>query len=416
METRSATRVRRVRLVVPFVLVAAASLVLVGTSSAKQAALAKHPGEREVTLGFDKAEPGRLVGEGLPVLRTNHPWRGKAKTIYSVRMPRMRPRQQLAVRGTVAVSRCNESDQRPGGGAHQGTLHSPCESVRDPYSVPGGGTYEPRIAVRVYLSEHRSDLTHGLGHWEVHRCTTGLHHCFFNLRASLSHVPNRQGMSLDLVAMAFSPKARLGEQRHPVDVVELDGDCKGHDFDPCEPVLKSASSNTQGALTAIRFGATRKPARPRTTTRLVNHQVRVQASGRVTSATRPRVILREKLRNLSAGDVVDARASFHLRAHGVGGYVFRHEVSGLLFMSPDPSAVQPGSRGRWIAPSARTNCPHPSGCRIEKIGAATVPKSAPKTMWVIYAGSARDSGGRNGAPADVTRGSLSVAVDQADDR
>jgi hypothetical protein len=382
-------------------------------SQAQATGVARHPGRHEVTLGFDKVEPGRLVGAGVPVVRGIHPAASDARTIYSVRLPQVRPSEELLVRGSVAMSRCDESDQRPGGGAHVGALHSPCESVRHPYSVPGGGTYDPRIGIRAFLGHGRSDLRHRLGNWQVRRCSVAVHHCPLQVRISLSHLRRRSGSSwLNLAATAFSPRARLGARGRAVDVVQLDGECRRHDFNPCKPVLASASSNTRGELQAIRFGSSRHPARPRTTRRLVNRRIRVQASRRTSRETRPRIILREPVRHLSPGDIVDARARFHLRDHAGDGYVFRHEVSGLLFLSPDPGGVRPGPRGRWLAPSSRTNCPHRSGCEIEKVGATTVPERAPKTMWVAYVGSARDSGGRNGAPTDVTGGSVSVAVDR----
>lgn len=390
------------------------ALLAITASPAQATGVAKHPSRHEVTLGFDKVEPGRLVSAGLPVVRGAHPAASDAKTIYSVRLPHVRPGQELLVRGTVALSRCNESDQRPGGGAHEGTLHSPCESVRHPYSVPGGGSYDPRIGLRAFLGHDRSDLRRRLGGWQVRRCSVALHHCPLEVRIGFSHLKRRSGsLWLNLAATAFSPRARLGARGRPVDVVELDGDCKRHDFDPCDPVLASASSNTQGELKAIRFGRSRHPARPRTTRKLVSRRIRVQASRRTTSETRRRIILRKPVRHLSAGDIVDAQARFHLRDDAGDTYVFRHEVSGLLFLSADPGGRRPGARGRWLAASTRTNCPHRSGCEIKNVGAATVPRRAPKRMWVTYVGWARDSGGRNGAPTDVTGGTVSVAVDRA---
>jgi hypothetical protein len=387
---------------------------MLAASPAQAAGVAKHPGKGEVTLGFDKTEPGGAVAHGIRVARSGAPATAGARTVYSVRLPRMGADQKLLVRGTVALTRCDESDQQPGGGVHEGALDSPCESVRDPYSVPGGGHYDPKIAVRVFLGNDRSDLRHPVGGWKVRRCTIPLHHCPLDVRTRLDHVTGGpESKWLNLAVTAFSPRARLGGRRHPVDVVELDGDCKNHDFNPCEPVLEGVSSNTLGGLTAVRFGAARSPAPSRSTRDLVNRRIRVQASRHITKRTKPRIIIRKRLRHLSAGDIVDAHAGFHLRDHGGDGYVFRHEVRGLLFLSPDPAATHPGSRGRWLAPAAGTNCPHRSGCAITKVGAARVPEGAPKTMWVTMVASARDSGGADGARLDVTSGQLSAAVERA---
>jgi len=397
----------------------AGGLLMLTAVRAPAIGVAKHPGKDEVTFGSDKAEPGRLVGTGIRVTRGSAPSAADSRTIYSVRLPRLRAAQKLLVRGTVALTRCTESDQQPGGGAHHGALDSPCESVRDPYGVPGGRRYDPKIAVRAFLGNDRSDLGHGLGTWRVRRCTTALHHCTVNARIRADHLKGkgRSGSSwLNLAATAFSPKARLGGRGRPVDVVELDGECKRHDFNPCEPVLTSASSNTRGELAAIRFGASRSPAHSQSTSKLVNRQIRVQGSRHITKETKPRTIMRKRLRHLSPGEVVDAQASFHLRDHGGDGYRFRHEVSGLLFLSADPSALHPGSRGRWLAPSARTNCPHRSGCTITRVGAATVPEEGSKTMWLTLVASARDDRGDNGAPLDVTRGELSTAVERTGGR
>jgi hypothetical protein len=395
----------------------ALALVMLAASDAGAIGVAKQPEKGEVTLGFDKAEPGRLVAGGIRVIRGSAPSAAEARTIYSVRLPRLRADQKVLVRGTVALTRCDESDQLPGGGAHVGTLHSPCESVRDPYSVPGGGSYDPEIAVRAFLGDDRADLSRGLGGWQVRRCTTALHHCPLDVNARIDNPRSRSGSTwLNLAVTAFSPRARVGARGHSVDVVELDGECQNHDFDPCEPVLTSASSNTHGGATAIRFGAARNPARWKPTKKLINGELRVQGSRHITKETKPRIIMRKRLDHLAPGDVIDASGSFHLRDHGGDGYVFRHEVSGLLFLSADPSALHPGSRGRWLAPSARTNCPHSSGCTITKLGAATVPEQGAKTMWVTLVGSARDSGGLNGAPMDISHGNLRVAVDGASDR
>jgi hypothetical protein len=392
----------------------AVGILLIIASQAQAAGVVKAPGSKEVTLGFDKVEPGRLVSAGIPVDRGTKPAVAAARTIYSVRLPHVRPGQELLVRGTVALTRCDESDLRPGGGAHEGTLDSPCESVGSPYALPGGGHYDPRIGVRAFLGDERSDLGRGLGHWQVGHCSIPLHHCPLQVQTSFSHLKRRSGsLRLNLAVTAFSPKARLGARGRAVDVIELDGDCKNHDFNPCAPVLESSSSNTHGELKAIRFGSSRNPARRQTTQKRINSQLRVQGSRNVTKATQPRIIVRKRLGHLSPGDVIDAQASFHLRDRTNDGYVFRHEVSGLLFLSSDPSALQPGSKGRWIAATARTNCPQRSGCEIKKVGATTVPEGAPKTMWVIYVGSARDSGGQNGAPLDVMGADISVSANRA---
>jgi hypothetical protein len=392
-------------------------LLMPSSPDARTIAVADPPGRGQVTFGFDKVEPARLVGRGIPVAQAAGPRTADARTIYSVRVPRLRRGQKLLVRGTVALGRCNESDQRPGGGAHRGARDSPCEAVRHPYAVPSGGHYEPKIAVRAFLGSDRSDLGQGIGSWKVRRCSTALHHCPLSVRTRLTHLQHRsRSMRLNLAVTAFSPKARRGARGRPVDIVELAGNCARRDFNPCKPVQKGASSNTQGELAAIRFGFSGSPAASRTTRKLVNRRIRVQASERVTRHTRPRIIIRQRLDHLSPGDVIDAKASFHLRDGGGDRYVFRHEVSGLLFLSPGPRAPHPGSRGRWLAPTARTNCPHASGCTISKVGAATVPDGAPRTMWVTLVASARDSGGVNGAPLDLTRGKLRAAIDRAGDR
>jgi hypothetical protein len=394
----------------------------IAATPSSSSALAREPQRDQVTLGFDKAERGRRVSVGVPVSRAGHAHDSEPRVVYSVRLPGLRRSQKLRIRGIAAITRCDQSDQRLGGGAHEGTLHSPCESIRHPYSVPGGGQYDPRVAARAFIGFGPSDLRDPVGHWDVQPCTTALHHCPLEVSAKVDHPPRAHDMWLNLAVASFSPDARVGSRGQSVDVVELDGDCKHHDFNPasgyCKPVLTSASSNTQGELTAIRFGSSRKPTRPRTTRKLINRQIRVQGSRRSSSATRPRIVLRQRLRHLSPGDVVDAKASFHLRDDPGDGYVFRHEVSGLMFLSADPTAIHPrtSSGSRWLAASARTNCPHSSGCEIEKVGAATVPEEAPKTMWVTYVGSARDSGGLNGAPTDITGGTLRAAVDKAADR
>ena len=403
------------------ILACAISGLTVAPSPAAAARVAVNPDRHQVTLGFDKVEPGRRVSHGIPVSRASGPRGARARAVYSVRLPRLRPRQRLLIRGVVAVTRCNRSDARAGGGAHQGALHSPCESVRHPYRAPSGGQYDPKIGVRAFLGSRRRELGRGIGEWKVRRCTTGIHHCPLEVRTQLHKPPRRRGAWLNLAVTAFSPKARLGRRGRPVDVIELDGDCKHHDLNPdsgyCVPVLKSASSNTAGVLTAIRFGASRHPARPRTSHKLINRHLRVQASRRSIKTAEPRIILRERVRHLSPGDVIDADARFHLRDHPGGRYVFRHAVRGLLFLSPNPHGLSPhassGSPGRWLSGVNGTNCPHRTGCEIEKLGAATVPKGARRTMWVTYVAWARDRGGVDGALTDITRGRLNVAIDRA---
>jgi len=206
-----------------------------------------------------------------------------------------------------------------------------------------------------------------------------------------------------------------------LDLVELAGDCRRNDYNPdvdgdgnptddsvyCVPVRRSVRSNTRGGLAVIRFGAARRPARRVRDGKLVRDHVRVNA--------RSRILLRKRLRHLSAGDVIDAAARFHLRDHPGGDYVFRHFVRGQLFVTADPDALKPHKRSsdRWLSGSAGTNCPHRAGCEIEKAGAITVPRGAPTTMWVNFVGTAVDSGGVNRALTDVSDGHLSVAVDGA---
>ena len=388
------------------------------------AGVARNPGAREVALGFDKTEPGAAVSRGIPVHRGTRPRRSQARVIYSVAVPRLGRAEKLRVRGVVELTHCNGSDQQAGGGAHAGTKHSPCELLADPYSLHGNRQYVPRVAARLFLGSSRSKRGRPLGHWQVRRCDGEVHHCPLVIHTHLNQPPDRhRTMHLNLAVTAFDHSARLGRRHRPVDVVELNGECKHHDYNPvgdrrhCVPVLGGTDSHTTGELKLIRFGAARSPSRAHRNRHLINHQIQVRAhpSG---SGIPPRIILRQRVRGLSTGDVVDASAGFHLRDHPGDGYVFRHFVRAQLFLSGNPTANKPRTSGRspdrWISGSAGTNCPHrSSGCEIQNVGAITVPQGAPHRMWVEYAAYAVDRGGVNGAPTDVSHGRMTVAVDQA---
>jgi hypothetical protein len=387
------------------------------------AGVAHNPGAREVTLGFDKTEPGAAVSGGVWVHRGTRPRRSQARVIYSVAVPSLGRAETLRVRGVVGLTHCNESDQQPGGGAHVGTKHSPCESVADPYSLRGNRQYVPRIAGRVFLGASRSKHGRPLGRWQVERCDSERHHCPIVTHTHLNRPPTRhRTMYLNFAVTAFDRSARMGRRHRPVDVVELNGECKHHDYDPpgdrrhCVPVLRAANSRTTGELKVIRFGAARSPSRLHRTRRLINRQVPVRAHPRG-SGVPARIVLRQPLRHLSPGDIVDASAAFHLRDHPGDGYVFRHFVRGQLFLSGDPAALRPTASGRspdrWIAGSAGTNCANAgSGCEIESTGAVAVPQGAPRRMWVEYAAYAVDRGGVNGARTDVSHGRMTAAVDR----
>ncbi len=387
------------------------------------AGVASNPSAREVRLGFDKTEPGTAVSSGIPVHRGTRPRRSQARVIYSVALPTLGRAEKLRIRGVIGLTHCNESDQQRGGGAHAGTKHSPCESVAHPYRLSGNRQYVPRIAGRAFLGSSRSKRGRPLGHWRVERCDGERHHCPIVIQTRLNRPPTRhRTMYLNLAATAFDRSARMGRRHRPVDVVELNGECRRHDYDPpgarrrCVPLLRGADSRTTGELKVIRFGAARSPSRPRRSRHLINHHIRVRAHPR--DSFRPRIILRQPVHGLSPKDVVDASARFHLRDDPGGSYVFRHFVRAQLFLSGSPKARMPRTAGpspdRWIAGSAGTNCPHRySGCEIRSVGAVTVPKAAPSHMWVEYVAYAVDRGGVDGALTDVSEGRMSVAVDQA---
>jgi hypothetical protein len=407
----------------------ALAALTIAASTSVAAGVAPWPSRHEVTLGFDKTEPGKLVSHGIPVSRAKSAGAASAKVVYSVLLPRTAAEQRVQVRADVALTRCNSSDQRTGGGAHEGTMHSPCELLRHPYRT-SSGDYDPRVAIKAFLGSSPSNLSRGIGSWHVKRCREAVHHCPLQLRTSTGHLPHRHRAWLNFAVAAFDPYARLGRSGRPLDLVELDGDCKHHDYNPdldgdgnpnddsvfCEPVLKSAASNTKGELLVIRFGTSQKPSPARSTSDLVNRRIPVRAVGpRSPQAPKPRIILRMRIRHVSPGDVLDVEASFHLRDHPDDGYVFRHEVKGVLFATTDPTALKPhtsaGSPDRWLSGSTGTNCPRHRGCLISKVGAASMPKSTPTSIWVIYVGSAVDDGGVNGALTHVTRGRLDVALD-----
>jgi hypothetical protein len=420
---RSRTFRRQAALAIPTLVCLSMGLAAgVRAPRATAAGLAHNPGAREVTLGFDKAEPGAAVSGGIPVRRGTRPRRSQARVIYSVALPTLGRAEKHRVRGVVGLTHCNESDQRAGGGAHVGTKHSPCESVGHPYSLPGNRQYIPRVAGRAFLGSSRSKRGRPLGRWQVAPCDGERHHCPIVIHTHLNRPPTRhRSMHLNLAVTAFDRSARMGRRHRPVDVVELNGECRHHDYDPpghrrrCVPVLRGADSRTTGELKVIRFGAARSSSRPRQSRHLINHHVRVRAQPR--DSVPARIILRQRVHGLSRGDVVDASARFHLRDDPGGSYVFRHFVRAQLFLSGSPRALKPRTAGRspdrWIAGSAGTNCPHRySGCEIQGVGAVTVPKAAPRRMWVEYVAYAVDRGGVDGALTDVSRGRMSVAVDQ----
>lgn len=415
------------------VIVVAALTAAIAACPAAAAGVAPNPRHQHVRLGFDKTEPGKWVSHGVPVQRATNARRAQPTVIYSVALPRLDRTESLRIRAVVAISRCNETDRRAGGGPHEGNLRSPCELAHDPYGLAGHGEYDPRIAARAYIGSRPSDLDHGVGHWEAQRCTRPRHHCPIVIRTGVDAPSQSQHrVYLNLAVVAFNPKARVGRRGRPVDVVELDANCRHHDYNPdadgdgdptddstfCAPVMGGASSDTRGELQVIRLGRGHAAPRVRSTRSLIHRHLRVSAVAPGSArAPRPRVVLRQRIRHLRPGDVVDAAAAFHLRDHAGGGYVFRHFARGLLILSASPGAVQPRkasrSADRWLSGSSGTNCPHGAGCEIEKAGAIVVPRGAPGTMWVSYVGSAVDSGGVNGATTDVTGGHLSVAVYRA---
>ena len=238
-------------------------------------------------------------------------------------------------------------------------------------------------------------------------------------------------MYMNLAVTAFDRSARLGRRHRALDVVELNGECRHHDYNPdadrdgnpsddrqyCVPVLKGAKSRTTGELKVIRFGKARHSSPARASHKLVNRHIRVRAHPRG-SGVPARIILRQRLRHLAPGDVIDATARFHLRDHPGGHYVFRHFVRAHMFLTSKRDALKPDTSragpGRWISGSAGTNCPHQyAGCELKKVGAVTVPEGAPRTMWVNYVGYAVDRGGVNGALTDVSHGRMRVALERA---
>jgi hypothetical protein len=399
---------------------------------ATAAGLARNPRAREVTLGFDKTEPGSRVSRGIPVSSAAHPRRSQSRVVYSVALPRLGRAEKLRIRGVVGLTHCNESDKQPGGGAHAGTQHSPCERLSNPYGLPGNRQYVPRMAARAFLGSSRSKRGRPVGRWPVERCDSERHHCPLIIHTHLNRPPDRhRRMYMNFAVTAFDRKARLGRHHRSLDVVELNGECKHHDYNPdadgdgnpsddrqyCVPVLKGARSRTTGELKVIRFGAARNPSRPRANHKLIHSHIRVRAHPRG-SGVPARIILRQRLRRLSPGEIVDATAGFHLRDHPGGDYVFRHFVRAHIFLTGKRNALKPRasrhSPDRWISGSAGTNCPNRyAGCEIEKVGAVTVPRGAPRTMWVDYVAYAVDRGGVNGALTDVSHGRMSAAVDQA---
>ncbi len=235
---------------------------------------ATNPGAGQVTLGFDKAPPPDAVRDGIPVYKDkgNGVFDATPVTILTVPLGRLDQNgnriggldksEGLRIRAVVAMSRCNPMDL-----GSDGELNSPCEDLGNWYDASDSG-YDPYIAAKTFLTKGDTD-TNGISFddWHEWHCTFQKHHCQIVFTDTI--FPNdleteeNAGENLasyryfKLKVAAYSTQANIANGV-PRDVVELEADCPGGDFNACTPTNDELRQLGHGSqLTVIRLGSGR---------------------------------------------------------------------------------------------------------------------------------------------------------------
>jgi hypothetical protein len=355
-------------------------------------------------------EPGHDVEAGIPIAASE----GAAKpvVIYSVPLDGVGANETLHVQGQVSVSRCNRTDVPAGHGQGLGDLHSPCERHKS-YN------YAPHVKARLVL--HDGGGPKVLDSMQ-YACSTELHHCPFMVKAHVNGVAVAHG-SIDLEVLAFT-----GPGDTPTnDVVELEAECAGDDYNPCHPIPQNPADqqkpqfDTSGQLTLVRI-APGAAARTITTSKLEHDKIPITTS--TDHPGGPTLLFSRELTNVQPGDVVEATATMlgkNDRANAP--YRFDHFFGTWIFLTTTPNQTRPSGAGaRWISPFDGKNCDTsvPGGaCERVQAGALQVPADLPPgaKVYVNVAGWAIEKGpssaGENGKILDVLQPSLTIQCTSA---
>lgn len=378
----------------------AASALIVGYALA--AGEAANPGSTEVKAGVDTSERGVAVSSGIPISSSLANALNNSKVVYSVHAPGLDPGERLHFDVSPYVSRCNDNDTYKSNGVGQGALDSPCENMN--WGPPGNTyPYDPNVEARLYRASSSTVTGQNPGSSiiddDVVTCSQFQHHCQLHLQASPVGLPanaNQEYFNLELFAWTGHPL------RDAADVVELEGDCSGGDYDPCFPLplveadAQKPAEETKGQLGLVRRGSSH-PAPVETMSQNINDQlIRIDDGHNQAS---PKVVYTRAVEHLDPGDVLRVDTdNLHIKNDPSNIYHFQHAVTSWWILTNAAGDTRPSSR--WISPQSEKNCRYNGGdgCEIRQLGSVTVPPGvgSDSTMRVNLVVKATDRSAPNG--------------------
>jgi hypothetical protein len=377
----------------------------------------ERPGPREVSLGLDTIERSASVSDGVAIHRSRRAARRDPTVAYSVRLRHLGSRRErVRVAGSIYASYCVGSDIDG-----SGDRRSPCERLAD--DGVADPSYDLRLQARLYKARGPSQADSGaaslLSRSRPRTCTWDEHHCPITLSIDRRlAAPNgkRRDVNLEVLAWTYS------RRRHPGDLLELEGDCRGDVYRHCRPLAanrplpgdRSERTSTRGELSVLRLGArygsAPGPGTVRGSSAAIDHPS-LDVNGQ------PTVVHSAKLEHLRAGDVLEANGRVRIAGQG-----FDHDAESWWVLSANPARALPltGRPDRYASGDSGTNCLGPDShlnttengsCSISQRGAITVPAHSRKTMYLNYVVEAKDKTTTAAPTATVTGGRFHVRCD-----
>lgn len=231
-----------------------------------------------ITLATDGSESGHA-------LRIRDERRHKPIALYSVQLTDLDPDERIKVFGEAQISFCDDKDRR---GDSSDAATTPCtrrDMRRAPYR------YAPRLSAAFVLSDDARPTGRRVSSWRETTCDKEKHHCALTLpQVTLRDLPRGETKWLHLVITADARGADA-KSWHVMEIEQQKGGLTVARLAP--EVARLRHKETRKLISTGPLGVDQTPDE--------GDHTQVQ-----------RIVFRQELRNLRAGDLVTARSRMHV--------------------------------------------------------------------------------------------------------
>lgn len=314
------------------------------------------PTRREpIAFATDMTEAGHA-------LRIRDERRHRPKAIFSVRLDGLSPAERVKVIGEVQVSFCDDKDRR---GDSSDAATTPCTSA---HMVSAPYHYTPRLSAAFVLSDDRQPSGRRVSSWRETSCGKEKHHCTVTLpRVTLTDLPaGRRWLHLVLTADGQGANAKSW---HVMEIEQGKGRLSVARLGPDAEAVRD--TETKRLLSTGRLGVDQTPDE--------GDHTQVQ-----------RMVYRQELRGLQAGDVIAANGRMHAT---LGRFDCDPLISTQLLLTDRAGVREPEDAVQRLTAKNGFNCrAHGSGeCVYDKAGAVRLKETPRGPLYVTWVAMAKRS-------------------------